>query len=244
MTYKINIINHTNKKKLSFIQNTWNIKHDCKSKFSLIINKNRIELKNHSIICKNNIWVEFNYKKMKLYEYDKKIKMIQAIGIKKNIFPNILDATTGLGKDAFIFFSHGCHVTMVERNPIISILLYDGLKRSYKDNNIKNLIKQRMHLIYNTSFNINKFNIKQPDVIYLDPMFPKIKKKALSKKTIRTIQDIVGYDTDSDLLLSKCISFAIKRVVVKRPKQSYHLANIKPHHIIKTKKHRFDIYVK
>lgn len=244
MTYKINIINNTNKKKLLFIQNTWNIKHDCKSKFSLIINKNRIELKNHCLISKKNIWVEFNYKKMKLCQYDKKIKMIQAIGIKKNIFPNILDATTGLGKDAFIFFAHGCHVTMVERNPIISILLYDGLERGYQDNHIKNFIKKRMHLIYNTSFNINKFNIQQPDVIYLDPMFPKIKKKALSKKTIRTIQDLVGHETDSNALLKTCMSFAIKRVVVKRPRKSDYLANMKPHHIIKTKKHRFDIYLK
>ncbi|WP_343128183.1 class I SAM-dependent methyltransferase [Buchnera aphidicola (Takecallis taiwana)] len=243
MIYKIKLINYTNKKKLLHFQTKWKIQHDDNAKFSLIFNKNRIELNNHVINTKKNIWIDFNYKKMVLHQSDQKIKMIQAIGIKKNFFPNIVDATTGLGKDAFIFFSYGCHVTMIERNPIISILLDDGLKRSYQDNKIQHLIKQRMQLIYNTSLNIHQLNIKKPDVIYLDPMFPKLKKKALSKKTIRTIQDIVGNDTDSHLLLPICLLFAKNRVVVKRPKKSNHVANIKPNYIIETKKHRFDIYL-
>lgn len=242
MIYKINIINYTNKENFLFIQHKWNIKHDHTSKFSLIIKPNRIELKNNCIISKKNIWVDFNEKKMKLYQKDHNIKMIQAIGIKKKSRPNILDATAGLGRDAFIFFSYGCEVTMIERHPIIAILLYDGLLRSYQNHHIKHLIQKKMHLIYNTSLNIHTLNITQPDVIYLDPMFPPIKKKSLSKKTIRTIQNLVGYETDSNDLLLTCISFAKKRVVVKRPKKSNYLANIQPNYIINTKKHRFDIY--
>lgn len=244
MIYKINIINYTNTEKLLFLKNQWNIEHDHTAKFSLIIKTDSIELKDNLNIAKKNIWVNFNYKKMQLYQNDRQIKIIQAIGVKKQLNLNILDATAGFGKDAFIFFSYGCRVTMLERNPIIAILLYDGLIRSYQDYQIGYLIQKNMQLIHTTAFNMHQLNIQRPDVIYLDPMFPAIKKHALSKKTIRAIQNLVGYDTDSDNLLLNAIPFAKKRIVVKRPKKSNYLANIQPNHIIQTKNYRFDVYIK
>ncbi|QCI26176.1 class I SAM-dependent methyltransferase [Buchnera aphidicola] len=243
MIFKIKIINYANPEKLIFIKKIWNIQHDHTSQISLIIKPHRIELQNNLINSKKNIWVDFNIKKINLYKLDKKIKMIQAIKIKNTFNLNILDATAGLGKDAFIFVSYGYKVTMIERNPILSILLYDGLVRGLQNNDIKKLIKKNINLIYNTTLNIHQLKIQQPDIIYLDPMFP-TRKKSLSKKEIRTIQNIVGYDTDADNLLLTCLPFAKKKVVVKRPKKSNYLANIKPNYIIPTKNHRFDIYVK
>ena len=45
-------------------------------------------------------------------------QLIAKAGIKPNVSPVVVDATAGLGKDAFVLASLGCHVTMAERNPL------------------------------------------------------------------------------------------------------------------------------
>src|SRR5690606_15891946 len=42
----------------------------------------------------------------------------------------VLDCTAGLGEDAFVLASCGAKVLLVERNPIIHLLLQDGLLRA------------------------------------------------------------------------------------------------------------------
>ena len=54
----------------------------------------------------------------------------KAIGIKKGHRPNIIDATAGLGRDAFVLTTLGCRVHMIERSEIIAKLLEDGLRRA------------------------------------------------------------------------------------------------------------------
>ena len=54
----------------------------------------------------------------------------KAVGLKPNISPVVIDVTAGLGKDAFVLASLGCHVTMAERNPLVRLLLEDGLRRA------------------------------------------------------------------------------------------------------------------
>jgi 16S rRNA (guanine1516-N2)-methyltransferase len=60
---------------------------------------------------------------------------------------------------------------------------------------------------------------------------------------MRVLQDLVGQDEDADELLKAALTIATKRVVVKRPAHANFLAEIKPQTSIKTKKHRFDIYL-
>src|SRR5690554_1818824 len=43
---------------------------------------------------------------------------------------HVLDATAGLGQDAFVLAGLGCQVTMLERNSVIHALLADGLSRA------------------------------------------------------------------------------------------------------------------
>jgi 16S rRNA (guanine1516-N2)-methyltransferase len=57
------------------------------------------------------------------------------------------------------------------------------------------------------------------------------------------VQDVVGQDEDADELLNVALTIATNRVVVKRPAYADYLAGIKPQASIKTKKHRFDIYL-
>ena len=84
----------------------------------------------------------------------------------------------------------------------------------------------------------------EPDVVYLDPMFPHREKSALVKKEMRVFQSLVGDDHDADALLSFAMQLASKRVAVKRPDYAPFLDEQKPSMQITTKKNRFDVYVK
>lgn len=50
----------------------------------------------------------------------------KAVGIKGDYLPDVVDATAGLGRDAFVLASVGCRVRMLERNPVVAALLDDG----------------------------------------------------------------------------------------------------------------------
>jgi 16S rRNA (guanine1516-N2)-methyltransferase len=57
------------------------------------------------------------------------------------------------------------------------------------------------------------------------------------------LQEVIGQDEDADALLKLALTIATNRVVVKRPDYAGFLGAIKPNTSIKTKKHRFDIYL-
>lgn len=164
----------------------------------------------------------------------------RAIGFKKKTSPWVLDATAGIGRDSFILASQGCRITLFERNPILQILLEDGLQRG-RAIPATRAICQRMELIPS---DLQHFTGSPPkaDVLYLDPMYPHRKKSSLVKKEMRIIRQLVGDDADADELLSFALSTGIKRVVVKRPKNAPYLGNKKPTTCLKEKNSRFDIY--
>ena len=167
----------------------------------------------------------------------------KAVGIKKGHRPNIVDATAGWGRDAFVLATMGCRVHMIERSAVIATLLEDGIRRAEHDEKIGPLIKD--HLSFNCGESQQEL-LKtpfEPEVIYLDPMFPHREKSALVKKEMRMLQEIVGQDEDADELLTLALTIATNRVVVKRPAYANFLAGIKPQTSIKTRKHRFDIYL-
>ena len=166
----------------------------------------------------------------------------KAIGLKHSFKPHVLDATAGLGRDAFLLAGLGCQVTLMERMPIVAALLEDGIERARLNSAISDLATHQMNLIHASS--IQSMTIaEQPDVIYLDPMYPHREKSALVKKEMRVFQALVGEDLDADSLLAPALALAKYRVVVKRPSYAPPLANKKPSTIIKMKKNRFDVYV-
>ncbi|WP_371379747.1 class I SAM-dependent methyltransferase [Thalassotalea aquiviva] len=167
----------------------------------------------------------------------------KAVGLKHGFNPHVLDATAGLGRDAFLLASLGCKVTMMERQIPVAALLYDGLERAKRDPEIGQWIEQRMQLI-NTS-SIEAMNqVDDVDVVYLDPMYPHKQKSAAVKKEMRVFQTLVGSDPDADELLAQALDIAKYRVVVKRPNYAEPLAAKAPSTSIKMKKNRFDVYVK
>jgi len=179
----------------------------------------------------------------RLYGGGKSQTMAKAIGLNKISRPLILDATAGMGKDAFVFASLGARVIMMERSPISAALLSDGLQRATYDNDIADII-QNISFIFGDARQLNStIQLKEiPDVIYLDPMFPHRNKSAAIKKEMLAFQQLIGEDLDSDELLDVCRKVAKQRVVVKRPIKAAFLNNTKPTYSMKMKKHRFDVY--
>ncbi len=169
----------------------------------------------------------------------------KAVGLKTYGLPlSILDATAGLGQDAFVLACLGCNVTMLERAPSIADLLADALERGKHDANIHEIIN-RMQLINDDSllFMRTLQPEQYPDVVYLDPMFPVREKSALVKQDLRILKEIVGDDPDADQLLEIARKVSKRRVVVKRPRIAPHLAMVKPHSEQIGKANRFDIYM-
>lgn len=167
----------------------------------------------------------------------------KAVGIKGDYLPSVIDATAGLGRDAFVLAAVGCKVTLVERNPVVSALLEDGLQRAYQDPEIGEFMQDRMMLAPVSSILALDPDKLSADVVYFDPMFPHKQKSALVKKEMRVFQHLVGADLDVDDFFAHAKSLARKRVVVKRPDYAPFIADQKPDFSQTTKNHRFDVYL-
>ncbi|RYZ94233.1 MAG: SAM-dependent methyltransferase [Moraxellaceae bacterium] len=172
----------------------------------------------------------------------------KAVGVKAGVYPHVLDATAGLGKDAFVLATLGCKVQMLERSLIVHALLQDGLKRAREfaaghDDDLLHVL-ENLELIAADSQNFleNIAEENRPHVIYLDPMFPDRNKTADVKKEMRAFHSIVGKDEDADSLLDKALAKALYRVVVKRPRKAPFIADRTPSYQLEGKSSRYDIY--
>ena len=170
----------------------------------------------------------------------------KAVGVKSGVYPKVLDATAGLGKDAFVLATLGCRLQMLERSPVVHALLQDGLARARSDFDDPELaqIIARMELLSVDSqdYLAQISDTDKPDVIYLDPMFPDRNKTADVKKEMAAFHHVVGKDEDADSLLEKALAKANYRVVVKRPRKAAFIANKTPSHQLEGKSSRYDIY--
>jgi 16S rRNA (guanine1516-N2)-methyltransferase len=175
----------------------------------------------------------------------------KAVGLKGKFRPHVLDATAGLGGDAFVLASLGCSMTLLERSPIVHTLLADGLQRGRDwaaghDHELSAILTA-MQLIHEDSLSYlvnlaEKDEEQRPDVIYLDPMFPERSKSAKVKKAMVAFHSVVGADADADGLLALALAGARYRVVVKRPTKAPFLADRTPSYQLQGKSSRFDIY--
>jgi 16S rRNA (guanine1516-N2)-methyltransferase len=231
--------------------------------YYLLLTAQRLQLMQSGIKKPNPVYVDFfsgQTTHRRLFGGGKNQTMAKAVRLNKSPLPTILDATAGLGKDAFIFASLGAEVILMERSPIAAALLSDGLQRASLVEDIREIIARMSFVFGDARELVSETNdttetsqivlkeqkspvIKTPDVIYLDPMFPHRKKSAQVKKEMLAFQNIIGADSDSHELLDTCRQLAKNRVVVKRPIKAAWLADIKPTLCLKMKKHRFDIYL-
>lgn len=150
----------------------------------------------------------------------------------------VVDATAGWGRDAAVLASFGAQVIMLERDPIMAVLLEDALQRR----------DERSELALNLSlYNQDAKDYlrglsaeKYPDVVYIDPMHPARQKAALVKKDLQILQHLVGADEGACELMELARTRVLQKVVVKWPQQQPPL--LTPDMSIPGKTVRFDIY--
>lgn len=177
-------------------------------------------------------------------------QIAKAVGLRSGFYPDVLDATAGLGRDAFVLASLGCHVRMLERNPVVRALLQDGLARlrcAAEEDVELSPICARLSL-EESGLPAQRWLEQQPEesvpVVYLDPMYPARDKSAKVKKEMAAFHELVGSDEDADALLAPARTACYYRTVVKRPRLAPWLAAEKPAFSLEGKSGRFDIYTK
>ncbi|QGZ30367.1 class I SAM-dependent methyltransferase [Stutzerimonas stutzeri] len=168
----------------------------------------------------------------------------KAVGLQPGVRPRVLDATAGLGRDAFVLATLGCEMVLFERQPLIAALLEDGLRRGTEDADVRPIV-ERMRLRHGNAIELMaRWEGEPPQVIYLDPMFPHREKSALVKKEMRLFRPFVGDDLDAGALLEQALGLASHRVVVKRPRKAPAIDGPRPGYSLEGKSSRYDIYPK
>lgn len=172
----------------------------------------------------------------------------KAVGLDKAAGISVLDATAGLGRDALVLAHLGCHVQMVEKSAVIHALLEDGLWRAQAagDQQLQQTLRRMQLARYDALQwfeDIQQGARPQPDVVYLDPMFPARTKSASVKKDIALLQDVLEEEKDFAGLLKAARSCAKYRVVVKRPGNKPGKDVPAPTLIVAGKSAHFEIYV-
>ncbi len=170
----------------------------------------------------------------------------RACGLAQGVTPSVVDATAGLGRDAFVLASLGAPVLLVERVAAIFALLEDGLARARADAETAE-VAARMALAHGDAASELAALVAAaglvPQVVHLDPMFPHRDKTALVKKEMRLFRTLAGDDADAPRLLEAALDVATHRVVVKRPRKAPPIEGPPPRHVLEGKTSRYDLYV-
>ena len=153
-----------------------------------------------------------------------------------------IDATAGMGEDAFLLAAQGYEVTLYEQNPVVAALLKDAIRRAKKNQILKD-IAGRMKVVEADSVESMSKLLDPVDVIYLDPMFPKRQKSGLINKKLQLIQKLEPPCSEEKDLFDAAIKAGPSRIIVKRPLKSVYLDGREPSYILKGKAIRYDCYV-
>ena len=168
--------------------------------------------------------------------------LVRAAGIKKDRIPSIVDATAGLGRDAFILASAGAAITLIERSAEVHTLLQDALARAAADSSELAEVVARMTLIHGDARTL--LPDLKPDVVIVDPMHPPRRGTALVKQEMRQLSAIVGADEDADELMRIALASARERVVLKWPLRAAPLLEApKPSHQFAGKTVRYEVFI-
>ncbi len=168
--------------------------------------------------------------------------LVRAAKIKGVAQPVAVDATAGLGEDAFVLAAAGFYVTMYERNPVIAALVRDALNRAAALPGTAAIVA-RLTLVEDDSLNALGALTTRPDVVYLDPMFPARTKSAAVKKKFQLIGRLEQPCKEPEALMHAALAACPRKIVVKRPPKAAPLAQIKPSYAITGKAVRYDVIV-
>ncbi len=168
--------------------------------------------------------------------------LAKAMGLRAGKTPMIVDATAGLGRDAFLLASLGAQVTLIERSEKMHALLADGMERAAQEGGVFREIMGRMTLLQGDAKEL------LPDLageaVLIDPMHPPRKNSALVKRELRQVREIVGTDEDAVELMQTALKHARNRVVLKWPAKADPMEGIRTcSHQIMGKSTRYDVFM-
>ena len=167
--------------------------------------------------------------------------LARACGFGKGHVPNVIDATAGLGRDAFLLAGLGAQVTLIERSPQVRAALQAGLDAARLDEAAAPVVA-RMTLLAGDSIALLKE--MSADVVLVDPMHPPRGNTALVKQEMRALRALVGADPDALELMQAALKAARKRVVLKWPIKAAPLEGLRAaSHRIVGKTTRYDVFV-
>jgi 16S rRNA (guanine1516-N2)-methyltransferase len=166
----------------------------------------------------------------------------RAAGFAGGVTPTVIDATAGLGRDAFLLASMGAEVTLIERSAEVHALLADALARASDADDGTADVVARMTLIQGDARRL--LAGMTADVVMVDPMHPERTKSALVKQEMRLLRSLVGADTDALELMQAALACARKRVVLKWPLRAEPMEGLRaPSHQILSKTLRYDVFM-
>jgi 16S rRNA (guanine1516-N2)-methyltransferase len=143
----------------------------------------------------------------------------RALGVDRSE-PEVVDATAGLGRDAVVLARCGARITMLERDPVLTALLADGLRRLAESDPD---LAARLELIETdaTDWLRARAAAGPPlvDAVLIDPMFPARRGSALPRLEMQVFRELLGAGDPDDTraLLAAARAACTRRAVVKRP---------------------------
>jgi 16S rRNA (guanine1516-N2)-methyltransferase len=175
--------------------------------FLLTLTPQRLELRQTAPGAHGPVYVDFSNGAMRQRLRTSGIRspLARALGLKPGYHPEVVDATAGLGRDAFVLASLGCSLILLERVLPAFLLLEDGLRRALKDP-LAAEAAARMRLIHADANRWLAGCTEAVEAVYLDPMYPRRKKQALSAKGMQVLQQLAGNDDDAASLLETAIA--------------------------------------
>ena len=168
-------------------------------------------------------------------------EMLVRVAKSKEEGKKAIDMTAGMGEDSLLLAAAGYEVTMYEQNPVVATLLKDALRRAKKHPVLCDIVG-RMQLVEGNSIELLKGCLQQPDLIYLDPMFPARQKSGLIGKKLQLIQKLEQPCFQEEELLLAAQSLHPQKIIVKRPLKGTFLAGREPNYSIKGKAIRYDVF--
>lgn len=160
----------------------------------------------------------------------------------KSEHPLAVDATAGMGEDAFLLAASGYEVILFEQDAVIAALLRDAMNRARSHPILAEIIG-RMRLVEGDSIRLMSGIVGSPDVVYLDPMFPERRKSGLINKKLQLLQKLEQPCAQEEELLNAALSVRPKKIIIKRPLKGAYLAGRKPGYSVKGKAIRYDCIV-
>ncbi len=155
----------------------------------------------------------------------------------------VADLSGGFGQDALLMSLQGYAVTVVERIPLMAVMIDEAFMRLEESGALGGSGWLRPKVKLGSALEMIPELETQVDCAYFDPMFsPKRKQSAASNKYMQFLQALAGPDSDSSLVASRILQSKIPRLSVKRPPYAEPLlAN--PHAQFGSKLVNYDVYI-